>query len=125
MFLLGLVYPRLSGLLVFLLRLRHLVMAVFLWLLFTFLYRSIPSRRYSFREVRAGAAFAAAIWMFFSALFSLYAERFLDLTLYGSMAAMALTMLWLFYCQYIVLVGAGLCAWRHNKMEAAPVQATS
>ncbi len=116
---LGVLFPRITGLLLLFLRLRHLFMAILLWLLFVFLYRSIPCQRFTFREVRTGAALAAAAWICFSALFSLYASRFFDLTLYGGMAAMALTMLWLFYCQYIVLVGAGICAWKRRKKEAA------
>ena len=121
----GLVYPRLAHLLNLFLWLRYVVMVVLLWLLFVFLYRSIPGLRLSFREVRVGAALTAASWMLFSVLFSLYADRFLDLSLYGSMATMALTMLWLFYCQYILLIGAALCAWKRSKKEVASVEATS
>ena len=69
-----------------------------------------------------GAALAAAAWMLFSFLFSLYAGQLLDLTLYGSMAALALTMLWLFYCQYILLVGAALCV---RKKEAVSLKTAS
>lgn len=123
--LLGLLFPGISGLLILLLRLRHLYMAALLWLLFVFLYRSIPGRPFSFREVRLGAALSAGAWIAFSALFSLYAGRFWDLTLYGSMAALAVTMLWLFYCQYIVLVGAGVCAFCAAKKEAVPAATAS
>ncbi len=124
-FLLKSLYPDITELLGFLLRVRYLIVALLLWLLFAFLYRSIPGRQLSFREVRAVAALIAAAWIVFSALFSLYASRFLDLTLYGGMAAMALTMLWLFYCQYIVLAGAGLCAEWHAKKEAVPARTAS
>ena len=110
----GLMYPNLAALLGPVLWLRYLVMAVLLWLMFVFLYRSIPGQQLSFREVRAGAALSAMAWILFSALFSLYAGRLVDLTLYGSMAAMVLTMMWLLYCQYIVLIGAGLCGWKRN-----------
>ena len=123
--LLGWAHPHLAELLGLFLWLRYLIMALFLWLLFVFLYRSIPGQRLSFREVRTGAALSAVAWIVFSALFSLYASRFLNLTLYGSMAALALTMLWLFYCQYIVLVGAGLCGWQHSKKEAAALATAS
>ncbi len=109
-FFLGLVYPHHIELLRLFLWIRYLIMALLLWLLFVFLYRSIPSRRFSFREVRTGAAFAAVVWIIFTALFSLFADRFMNLTLYGNMAAMALAMLWLFYCQHIILIGAGICA---------------
>ena len=115
--LLGLLYPQLIDLLKLLLWLRYLVMALLLWLLFVFLYRSIPDQHLSFRDVRIGAALAAVAWIAFTGLFSLYADRFMDLSLYGSMAAMVLTMLWLFYCQYILLIGAGLCVWKCEKKE--------
>ena len=120
--LLGALFPRALGLLALLVRLRYIFMALPLWLLFLFLYRSIPGRRPSLRAAQTGALLATGAWIGFSALFSLYADRFLDLTLYGSMATMALTMLWLFYCQYIVLVGAGLCA---GKKEAVSLKTTS
>ena len=121
----GYLFPQAIGLLALFLRMRFLFMGVLLWLLFAVLYRSIPGQRFSFQEVRAGAALSTAAWIAFSALFSLYASRFFDLTLYGGMAAMALTMLWLFYCQYIVLVGAGVCAWKRNKKEAALLSTAS
>ena len=120
-----LVYPQAAGLLKLASWLRYLVMGTVLWLLFIFLYRSIPGLRLSFREAKDGAALAAAAWVLFSGLFSLYADRYMDLTLYGSLAAMALTMLWLFYCQYIVLIGAGFCSYRRTKKEAVPVETAS
>ena len=123
--LLGVLYPNARGLLDLFLWLRYLFMAALLWLLFVFLYRSIPGQGYSFRQVRRGASLAAVAWIAFSALFSLYAVRFLDLSLYGSMAALAMTMLWLFYCQYILLTGAGLCGRKRNKKEAVALATAS
>ncbi len=111
-------YPSLKGWLVLILRLRHVVMALLLWLLFALLYRSIPGLRLSFRETRNGAAFSAGAWILFSFLFSLYTDRYMNLSLYGSMAALALTMLWLFYCQHIILIGTGICVWPHTKKKA-------
>ena len=122
---LSMVYPRLRGLLNLFLWLRYLVMALLLWLLFVFLYRSIPGQGFTFREVRIGAALSAGAWLLFSLLFSLYAERFLNLSLYGSMAALAMTMLWLFYCQYILLAGAGLCGRKRNKKKAVALATAS
>lgn len=100
------------------LRLRYIGMAALLWLLFVFLFRSIPNCSFTFQEVRLAAALSAAAWILFSALFSLYASHLLDLSLYGSMATMVVTMLWLFYCQYILLIGAGICAYKQKKAEA-------
>ncbi len=123
--LVGLVHPEARGTVALILRLRYLAMAGVLWLMFVFLYRFIPGKRYSFREAGIGAALAAGAWIAFSSFFSLYADHFLDLTLYGSMAALALIMLWLFYCQYIILIGAGICAWKHSKKEAVPLGTAS
>lgn len=113
--LLGFLYPQLAGFLSHILWLRYLVMVLLLWLLFIFLYRSIPGLGLSFREVRAGAALSAAVWIVFSVLFSLCADRLFDVSLYGSMATMVLTMLWLFYCQYIMLIGAHICTRKQEK----------
>ena len=123
--LLRLLFPQLWELMQLILWLRYLIMAALLWFMFIFLYRSIPGQSFSFREVRSGAALSSVSWIVFSLLFSVYANRFLDLSLYGSMAAMVLTMLWLFYCQYIVLVGASLCAKKRRKKEAVPMGTAS
>ena len=96
------------------LRLRYIGMAALLWLLFVFLFRSIPNCSFTFQEVRLAAALSAAAWILFSALFSLYASHLLDLSLYGSMATMVVTMLWLYFCLYLFFFGAEINAWKEN-----------
>ena len=111
-------FPTIESLLRLGMYLSYGVMALLLWLLCVLLYRAIPGAGLSFREVRGSAALAAGAWLLFSGVFSLYVERFFNLTLYGGMAAIVLTMLWLFYCQYILLLGAGIC---ERKKKAAPL----
>ena len=54
-----------------------------------------------------GAALAVVGWMVYSYFFSLYIERFpAPSYLYGSLAAVILFMLWLYFCVVILLVGA-------------------
>lgn len=115
-------FPKLSGLVRLCFLLGYILMALLLWLLCALLYRAIPGAGYAFREVRGIAALAAGAWLLFSGLFSLFADRFFDLSLYGGMAAIVLTMLWLFYCQYILLAGAGLCA---IKRKPSPIGTAS
>ena len=62
-----------------------------------------------FRSVLPGAALAAAGWLGFSFFYSLYIDNFADYTLvYGSLAAVVLLMLWLYFCMNIFLFGAQL-----------------
>ena len=64
----------------------------------------VPS---GFRAQLPGAAIAVVGWMVYSYFFSLYIERFPSPSyLYGSLAAVILFMLWLYFCMVILLVGA-------------------
>lgn len=54
-----------------------------------------------------GAVFSAAAWVLFSYLYSLYMKSFPQSSyIYGSLAAVALMMLWLYICMLIMLFGA-------------------
>ena len=60
-----------------------------------------------FRAQIPGAAIAVVGWMVYSYFFSLYIEYFpAPSYLYGSLAAVILFMLWLYFCVMILLVGA-------------------
>lgn len=54
-----------------------------------------------------GAFFAAMGWLLFSWLYALYIRYFPDASyVYGSLAAICLIMLWLYFCMVILLLGA-------------------
>ena len=77
--------------------------------LFTLLYALLPGRRNRLSASLPGAAFAALGWMIFSKLFSLYVENFSKYAnIYGSVYALALGMLWLYFCICIFFYGAAL-----------------
>ena len=78
-------------------------------LLFTAMFMFLPDKRNGFRESLPGALFGSLGWMTFSGLFSLYVDNFDRYTnIYGSVYAVALTMLWLYMCVSIVFYGAVL-----------------
>lgn len=53
-----------------------------------------------------GAFAAAVLWMLFTRIFSVYAEKFGNYSLYyGSLSVMALAMLWLYICMYLLFCG--------------------
>ena len=92
-----------------LLRMKLPLMAALLSGLFALLYAVLPDHRVRWRDMLPGAFAAALGWQAFSALFSYYVNRFGHYSLYyGSLAAIAVTMLWLYVCLLILFLGAVL-----------------
>lgn len=86
--------------------LRYLFGALLLTSFFTILYTFVPNRHSTlFREL-PGAICSTAGWIGFSAIYSLYIDHFTNFTIYGSFSAIVLLMLWLYFCMYILLIGA-------------------
>ena len=76
---------------------------------FTLMFMVLPNRRGGFWESLPGAGLASLGWLVFSDLYSVYAERFAGLrSVYGSVYAIALSMLWLYCCMSIVFYGGAL-----------------
>ena len=92
-----------------LLRHTHLYSLVLLTLYFSALYLFLPNRRERFIRVLPGALAAAVAWLVFSAGFSYYVSRSGHYsTLYGSLSTILLTMVWLYFCLWILFYGAYL-----------------
>lgn len=91
----------------FVLRARGGIAFCFLAALFTFIFRTFPPNPRSLREVMPGSLLAALGWVVFSKLFSVWTAYFADYSrIYGGTARIAMTMLWLYACLSIVLLGA-------------------
>ena len=70
------------------------------------LYCIFPNRPVRAASALPGAFSAAVLWMLFTRLFSTYAERFGHYSLYyGSLSVMALAMLWLYICMFLLFCG--------------------
>lgn len=77
--------------------------------LFTAMFMALPNRKNSLGDSLPGAFFASIGWLIFSHLFSLYVEHFPTYgNIYGSVYAVALMMLWLYFCISIVFYGGVL-----------------
>ena len=97
----------LARLAAFLLEHLQLYSLVLLTALFCVLYLALPNRRQKLSAVFPGALCAAAAWLAFSALFSVYVNHFAKgFALYGSLAVLVMTMLWVYICVEIVFYGA-------------------
>ena len=77
--------------------------------LFTAMFMGLPNRKNSLRDSLPGALLASAGWLIFSDLYSVYVEHFSNYAnIFGSVYAVALSMLWLYYCMSIVFYGGAL-----------------
>ena len=77
--------------------------------LFSAMFMALPNKRNTFRESLPGALLAAAGWQVFTNLYSVYV-RYVSgyANVYGSVYAVALSMLWLYCCISIVFYGGAL-----------------
>lgn len=81
-----------------------------LLLTFWLIYYFAAARRTKGRHALAAASLAALTWVATSYIFSLYASRSTNISVYGSMTSIVILLLWLYVCTYALLVGAALHA---------------
>ena len=79
---------------------------------FAGMYTALPNGRHRLRDAFPGAVLASIGWLVFSDLYSIYVEHFASLSnVYGSVYAVALSMLWLYCCVAILFYGGALNHW--------------
>jgi membrane protein len=77
--------------------------------LFTAMYTVLPNEHNDVMKSLPGALLSSVGWMLFSQLFSVYVEHFHHYAhIFGSVYAVALALLWLYCCIYIVFLGGAL-----------------
>lgn len=88
---------------------RFLLLLLVQTALFTAVYSALPNRRNHPGSCLPGAVFASVGWQVASYGFSLYMTHFpLYASIYGSVYAVAMSMLWLYCCVFIIFVGGAL-----------------
>lgn len=94
------------GFLLELVDLRFLPLLTVQTLIFTLMYGILPDQKPAFRQSIPGAMLASLGWLIFSDLYSIYVAYASTLAnVYGSVYAVALSMLWLYCCMAIVFYG--------------------
>ena len=89
-----------------LLGVRIFVLLILQTLLFSGMYTVLPNEYVRWRESLPGALLAAVGWQIFTNVYSAYSQRFTAYAnIYGSVYAVALGMLWLYFCICIVFYG--------------------
>lgn len=99
--------PYLGDLALIIMSLRSLVTMAILTLFFLLMYLIIPNRKSRLLKELPGAVLTAGGWLGFSFLFSFYIDHMSSYTYtYGSLTTLAVCMLWLYFCMYILFIGA-------------------
>ncbi len=100
-------FPVLSNAALIIISLRTIIGLITLIIFFLLIYCVIPNRKTKIMNELPGAMLCAAGWMGFSYAFSYYIDNFSNYaSMYGSLTAIVLFMLWMYFCMYILFLGA-------------------
>lgn len=96
---------------------RYLVSFLVLTLFFILIFRIANIKYSTIRKVTPGALLSALGWIIFSYVFSIYIDNFSDMSyMYGSLTAVIIMMLWLYFCIYIFFIGAEINKFLHPEL---------
>lgn len=87
-------------------RMRYVLSVMVLTLFFAAMYTVFPNRKVSFSSSLIGAVVTAVLWTVFSRVFTVYADKFANYSIYyGSLSVIAMAMLWLYVCLFLFFCG--------------------
>lgn len=110
--------PTLAKVTAYVIGMRTAVSLVVLALIFLMIYKFLPNRKTSFRSQIPGAVVSAVAWSLFSLGFSVYLDYYDGFSnMYGSLTTIILVLLWLYFCMYIVLIGAEINAYFEERLR--------
>lgn len=99
--------PFLGAVTTYLISFRALLALTILTVIFMGFYTFIPARKQKARFQLPGAVFSTLCWIGFSFVFSIYFNNFSNYSyMYGSLTAIVLLMLWIYFCICILFFGA-------------------
>lgn len=97
---------------------RTTISLVVLVFIFLMIYTYIPNRKASIKSQIPGAVISAIAWSVFSLVFSFYLSSFDSFSyMYGSLTTLIFIMLWLYFCMYILLIGAEINSYFEEKLR--------
>ena len=101
-----------------LLDLRFFLLLALQSLIFTLMFMALPNKRNRFWDSLPGGVLASLGWLVFSDIYSIYVENFNNYAnIYGSIYAVALSMLWLYFCMSILFYGGALNRYLMDQKE--------
>lgn len=104
-------YMELSTTINIIINLRMFWQVLILFLVFWLMYRFVPNHKVKFKTQIPGALFSSIGWYALSWGFSVYLDVFKNFSvIYGSLTSIMLLMIWVYWCMYILLLGAEINA---------------
>lgn len=95
---------------------RYVLLLVIQTALFTAIYVVLPNRKNRLTDSLPGAVLASVGWLGFSNLYTVYVQHFTGYAnIYGSVYAVAVSMLWLYCCISIIFYGGALNQYLQGK----------
>ena len=86
---------------------RNIIIALGLFAFLIMIYKFIPKNKNKWRDQIPGAIIATLGWVVISRIFSIYLSLFKGFSLmYGSLTTIILIMMWVYFCIYMILIGA-------------------
>lgn len=99
--------PVLKDLALVVISLRTIVGLITLMIFFLLIYVAVPNRKTKIKDELPGAIVCAGGWMGFSYAFSYYIDYYSNFSsMYGSLTTIVIFMLWMYFCMYILFIGA-------------------
>lgn len=99
---------------------RFVTLFVLQTLLFTAIFMVFPNQRNGFRASLPGAVTASLGWLLFTRLYSVYVSHVTSYTtIFGSVYVVALGMVWLYCCLFIVFSGGVINRFLAQKSDSA------
>jgi Predicted membrane protein len=109
-------FPVLKDTALIIISLRAILGLIILIVFFLIIYIVIPNKKIKIMSALPGAMLCAAGWMGFSYAFSYYIDNFSNYSsMYGSLTAVVLFMLWMYFCMYLLFIGAEFNLLLENK----------
>lgn len=98
--------PFLAEAVALLVKFKGLVILAILTVFFDVIFTALPNRKLTFQSQLPGAIICSVAWYVFSFGVSVYVDYFNGFSMYGSLTTIALVMLWLYFCMYIMMMSA-------------------
>jgi len=95
---------------------KGFIFFIMLILVFSLAYKGMARHEMAFKNQMIGALFATSGWLIFSFFYTIYIDRFSNYSyIYGSLTAITLLMLWLYFGIIILFLGAEINVWFYKK----------
>lgn len=110
--------PMLGRITAYIIGMRTVISVCILILIFLMIYKFLPNRKASLKYQIPGAVSSAVAWSLFSLGFSIYIDVYNGLSnMYGSLTTLILILLWMYFCMFIILIGAEINAYFEDRFR--------